>query len=68
MDATTRGYRRNTDGTLDIVTLTIVDGAACDAAGYPLERTDETVELLGWPDGAGRVYLTDGGVEIIVAE
>ena len=36
--------------------------------GYSLEHTNHTEPLMGWPDSFARVWLTDGGVEVLVPE
>jgi hypothetical protein len=63
-------YRRNADGTLThIGILRDSDGDPCDDCSYPLTRTEETVTMAGWPDeGTARVWLTEGGVEILIPE
>ncbi len=68
-NAEIRAYHRNDAGLLEIVTLLRLDGELCDSHGYPLTRTDETAELLGWPDeGPARVWRNDGGLELLVPE
>jgi hypothetical protein len=63
------GYARNTDGTLEIVSCLRDGSQVLDGAGFPLEPTDETTELFGWPDeGTARVYINDGGIEIIIPQ
>jgi len=63
-----RGYVRDEGGALSIVRVLKMDGKVCDMMGIPMERTDETVELQGWPDDEAQVYLNDGGLEVLVAE
>jgi hypothetical protein len=64
-----RAYHRNDNGTLDIITILIEDdGTVCDPWGLPMNRTDETVELKGWPDSVTRIYLNAGGREVLVPE
>jgi hypothetical protein len=67
------GYLRETDGTLEpVALLRDGDGDLTDLHGYPLERTDETAELLGWGDTdeltRASVWRNDGGREILVPE
>jgi hypothetical protein len=62
-------YRREPDGTLTPVTiLRDAQGRPCGRAGEPLEDTGEAVELHGWPHDRARVYLTAGGVALLVPE
>ena len=61
-----RAYRRNSDGTIEIVDAIDHDGTPGDS--YPWERTEDLVELLGWPDSNCRVWLTGGGVEMLIPE
>lgn len=71
---TIRAYRRNTDGTLEIIEACLEPGGHVSdepvvyAGMYPLNRTDEIETLVGWPDGRCRVYETDGGVDVLVPE
>jgi hypothetical protein len=64
------GYHRTDSGLLEPVTLPVIDGDLCDPRGYPLARTDETAELVGWgeSDGPARVWINEGGREILVPE
>lgn len=61
--STITAYRRDNDGTLTQVDVPVIDGEP-----HGLTRTDETVELQGWPDSHARVWETDGGVEVLVSE
>jgi hypothetical protein len=63
-----RGYYVREGGVLEIVRV-LRDGAEMlDSAGYPLTRTDEVRELVGWPDERARVYHNEVGREILVPE
>jgi hypothetical protein len=68
MTTTTTGYHRTDSGLLEPVSLLVIDGEICDPHGYPLTRTDETAELLGWgeSDGPALAYRNDGGREILL--
>jgi hypothetical protein len=60
-------YRRNNDGTLDMIDILDDNGSICDGLGYPLQCTGEIVELCGWPHEAAKLHITVmGGVEILV--
>lgn len=62
----TTGYHRTDDGSLERVTLLLDGDTLCDPRGYPLTRTTETAELLGWgKDGPALVYRNDGGREVL---
>lgn len=58
-----RGYRRNEDGTLDIITVTLnSDGHPVDDYGNPLETKGEIAELYGWPDHKCQEYGLGGNI------
>ena len=45
-------------GIIEIVSRLVVDGIPYDNIGYPMERTNEIRELVGWPDSQVRVWLS----------
>lgn len=53
-----RGYLVMEGGNIEIVNRPVVDGIPHDNIGYPMERTNETRELIGWPDDIVRVWLS----------
>lgn len=61
-----RGYCKTESGTLEIVTLAVIDGQVYTPAGTPLTPTGEQVTLMGWPDTAAAVYATELGDEFLV--
>ncbi|MHC5062154.1 MAG: hypothetical protein ACYTFK_13910 [Planctomycetota bacterium] len=62
------GYRRNEDGTLEIIEVHNVDGELF-AGMAPLTKTNETAILEGWPDNReARIYKTDGGVDVLIPQ
>jgi hypothetical protein len=65
---TITGLLRETDGTLSYVDFQLIDGKPCDGMGFPLEATDETETLYGWPFSEARVWKNDGGREILLPE
>jgi len=61
------GYKRDHQGLLSPIEIEIFDGNVEAYPGIPLIPTDEIITLRGWPDeGRARVYVTTGGVEVIV--
>jgi hypothetical protein len=62
------GYRREENGTLEIIEVHNVDGELF-AGMAPLTKTDEIADLMGWPDnGEARVYKTDGGIDVLIPQ
>ncbi len=61
-----RVYKRNPNGTLDVIELPVIDGEVCDRLGHPLTPTTGKVALYGHPDCSAVVHTTDGGLEILV--
>lgn len=67
--ATIRAYRQTESGLVMLISLaTDAQGNPHNCGGLPLTRTDEIVELLGWPDSHCRVYETAGGGRVYVPE
>jgi hypothetical protein len=52
-----RVYLVEEGGGLVIVDRAIIDGVPYDKIGYPMERTDNTQELVGWPDTQVREWM-----------
>jgi hypothetical protein len=63
-------YHREDSGILSMITVLVTsDGEYHDQYGYPLQRTEDTEDLRGWStNGIHRVYINDGGREILIHE
>ena len=63
-----RMYLVDASGSLEIVDRAVVDGCVYTQAGYPMERTERTRSLTGWPDRHVREWVTDSGNVYLVPE
>lgn len=60
-----RAYLRNNEGLLIIWHVETLKGKLVTPNGHSLRRTDDVVDLRGWPDDKARVYnITEQGVKI----
>lgn len=64
----TRMYLVDEGGSLEMVDRVVIGGVPVTQAGYPMERTERTRELVGWPDKHVREWETDSGNVYLVPE
>lgn len=55
-------------GCIEAVDRAVIRGIPVTQSGYPMERTERTRELTGWPDKHVREWVTDAGNVYLVPE
>ena len=61
-----RAYRKNDDGSLEIVSVGITPDGVLTDGSRQLDPTGEVVDLMGWPDKSAGVYKNWIGTEYLI--